>query len=169
MCSIKKGVLKNFAIFTEKHLCQSLFLCCNFIKNEALAQEFSCEFSKIFKIIFFTEHLWMTASIYKSCWLYTLQLFIAVNFQVVKSHLVGKKSSFMYLKDFTDLDFFFSIFFFLFILFDEYLFTLPVTQSVYCTLSSQPFCCLETPKHNDFDQFWKSKFHFEHFPRNTIS
>ena len=113
MCSIKKGVLKNFAIFTEKHLCQSLFLCCNFIKNEALAQEFSCEFCKIFKIIFFTEHLWMTASIYKSCWLYTLQLFIAGNFQVVKSHLVGKNSSFMYLKDFTDLDFFFSIFFLL--------------------------------------------------------
>ena len=53
MCSIKKGVLKNFAIFTEKHLCQSLFLCCNFIKNETLAQEFSCEFCKIFKIIFF--------------------------------------------------------------------------------------------------------------------
>ena len=24
-CSIKKGVLKNFAKFTEKHLCQSLF------------------------------------------------------------------------------------------------------------------------------------------------
>ena len=25
-CSIKKGVLKNFANFTEKHLCWSLFL-----------------------------------------------------------------------------------------------------------------------------------------------
>ena len=23
----------------------------------------------------------------------------------------------------------------------------------------------KTPKHNDFDQFWKFKFHFEHFPR----
>ena len=25
-CSIEKAVLKNFAIFTEKHLCQSLLL-----------------------------------------------------------------------------------------------------------------------------------------------
>ena len=25
----------------------------------------------------------------------------------------------------------------------------------------------ETPKHNNFDQFWKFKFHFERFPRNT--
>ena len=25
MCSMKKGVIKNFAKFTGKHLCQSLF------------------------------------------------------------------------------------------------------------------------------------------------
>ena len=31
-CSVKKGVLKNFAKFTGKHLCQSLF----FIKVAAL-------------------------------------------------------------------------------------------------------------------------------------
>ena len=30
---------------------------CNFIKKETLAQVFSCEFSKIFKDIFFIEHL----------------------------------------------------------------------------------------------------------------
>ena len=36
----KNGVLRNFAKFTEKHVCQSLFL------NEVagLAQMFSCEF-----------------------------------------------------------------------------------------------------------------------------
>ena len=34
-CSIKKGVLKNFAKFTGKHLCQRLFLK-PFIKSEAL-------------------------------------------------------------------------------------------------------------------------------------
>ena len=49
-CYMKKGVLKNLAKFTGKHLCQSLFFnkvagqACNFIKKETLAQVFSCEF-----------------------------------------------------------------------------------------------------------------------------
>ena len=67
-CSIKKVVLKNFAKFTEKHLCQSLFLIkltCDFIKKETLAQVFSCQFCDIFKNTFFTEHLRATAS--ESC------------------------------------------------------------------------------------------------------
>ena len=34
---------------------------CNFIKNETLAQVFSCEFCKISKNNSFTEHLWTTA------------------------------------------------------------------------------------------------------------
>ena len=32
-CSVKKGVLKNFANFTGKHLCWSLLQACNFIKK----------------------------------------------------------------------------------------------------------------------------------------
>ena len=36
----------------------------NFIKKEALAQVFSCEFCEIFKNIYSTEHLWATASEY---------------------------------------------------------------------------------------------------------
>ena len=35
---------------------------CNFIKKETLVQVFSCEFSEIFKNIFFTERLWTTNS-----------------------------------------------------------------------------------------------------------
>ena len=34
----------------------------NFIKKEALAQVFSCEYCEISKNTFFTEHLWTTAS-----------------------------------------------------------------------------------------------------------
>ena len=34
----------------------------NFIKKEALAQVFSCEFWEIFKNTFSTKHLWTTAS-----------------------------------------------------------------------------------------------------------
>ena len=51
----KKGVLRNFAKFTGKHLCQNLFfnkvagLACNLIKKEILAQLFSFEFCKISK------------------------------------------------------------------------------------------------------------------------
>ena len=37
---------------------------CNFIEKETLTQVFSCEFCKISKNIFFTEHLGATASAY---------------------------------------------------------------------------------------------------------
>ena len=66
-CSVKKGVLRNFAKFNGKHLCQCLYFNnvagLNFIKKEALAQVFSCEFCEIFKNTFFTEHFWATVSV----------------------------------------------------------------------------------------------------------
>ena len=79
----KKAVLKIFAIFTEKHLFQSLFLNCNFIKKETLAKGFSCEFCKISKNSFFTEHLWMTASI--------LQQLLALYFAIIYSWQVSSR------------------------------------------------------------------------------
>ena len=64
----KKGVLRNFTKFTEKHLCQSLFCkscrtracnfiqketqACNFIQKETLAQVFCGEFCEISKDTF---------------------------------------------------------------------------------------------------------------------
>ena len=60
----KIGVLKNFANFTGKHLCWSVFL----INLEAFSQLFSCKICKIFKNTFFTKHLrWLLLSIF--CWL----------------------------------------------------------------------------------------------------
>ena len=57
------GALKNFAKFTGKHLCHSLFFRqVFFIKKETLAQVFSIEFCKIFKNTFFTKYLQTTAS-----------------------------------------------------------------------------------------------------------
>ena len=48
----KKDVLRNFAKFTGKHLCQSLFF--NKVADqEILAQVFSCEFCEICQNIFF--------------------------------------------------------------------------------------------------------------------
>ena len=58
----KKGVLRNFAEFTGKHLCIILFLiqsqasACNFIQKETHAQVFSCEFYEISKNTFLIEH-----------------------------------------------------------------------------------------------------------------
>ena len=53
-----KGAFRNFTKFTGKHLFQGLFL----HKVACLRpQVFSCEFCKIFKSTFFTEHLRTTA------------------------------------------------------------------------------------------------------------
>ena len=67
----KKGVLKDYAKFKGKHLCQSLFLNkfaslrpATLLKKETLAQVFSCEFCEISRNTFYTEHLWTTASAY---------------------------------------------------------------------------------------------------------
>ena len=52
----KKGVLRNFAKFTGKNLCQGLFLnkvACNFIKKETLVRVFSCEFWEFSKNTFY--------------------------------------------------------------------------------------------------------------------
>ena len=61
MCSMKKAIFKNFAIFTGKHLFWSLFL----IKLHAWRkkmQVFSCGYCEIFKKTYIEEHLWMAAS-----------------------------------------------------------------------------------------------------------
>ena len=64
----EKGVLRKFAKFTGKHLCQSLFFdkvaggACNFIKKETLAQVFSCEFCKISRNSFFFRTSLVAAS-----------------------------------------------------------------------------------------------------------
>ena len=63
-CSINKGVLENFANFTRKHLCQSLFFNkaadmrpATLLKKRLWHRFFSCEYNEIF-----TEHLRTTAS-----------------------------------------------------------------------------------------------------------
>ena len=67
----KKGVLRNFAEFTEKHLCQSFFFnkvagrVCNFIKKETVAHVFSCEISK--KIVMTLLHIFIKPMILNIC------------------------------------------------------------------------------------------------------
>ena len=63
----ERGVLKNFAKCTGKHLCESLFLnkvagdACNVIKKETLAQVFSWEFCEISENTFFYRTPLVTA------------------------------------------------------------------------------------------------------------
>ena len=57
-CSVRKGILRNFANFTGKDLCQSLF----FIEIETLAQVVSCKCCEISKNTFFTVHRLATVS-----------------------------------------------------------------------------------------------------------
>ena len=79
----KKGVLRNFANFIGKHLCQSLFFnkitglglqfilqayACNFIKKQTLAQVFSCEFCKISKNTFFHGTPLVAISVFPRCY-----------------------------------------------------------------------------------------------------
>ena len=59
----KRGVLRNFAKFTGKRLCQSPFFN-NFIKKEVLAQVFSREFSEISKNTFFHRTPLVAASVF---------------------------------------------------------------------------------------------------------
>ena len=66
-CSIKKGVLRNFAKLTGKHLCQSLFFnqvagLLQLIKKETLTQVFSFEFCQISKNNFFSRTSQVPAS-----------------------------------------------------------------------------------------------------------
>ena len=59
----KKGVLKKFAKFAGKYLCQSLFF--NKVSGlKALAQVFSCEFCGIFKNTCFYRTLLVAASVW---------------------------------------------------------------------------------------------------------
>ena len=64
--SVKIGVLKYFANFTEKHLCWSLFLTASSglqpFKKVSPTQVFSFWICKNFKDTYFEENLWTTAS-----------------------------------------------------------------------------------------------------------
>ena len=68
-CSVKKGVLRNFAKFTGKRLYQRIFfnkvaaLRSATLLKESLAQVFSREFCEISKNNFFTKHVRKTTSV----------------------------------------------------------------------------------------------------------
>ena len=58
----KKAVLKNFAIFTGKHLCWIVFFLIKVQISETPRQLFPCEYCEIFTKTYLQEHLRTTAS-----------------------------------------------------------------------------------------------------------
>ena len=95
----KLGVPKNFANFTEKHLCQSLLLI-NFVRNRPQRRCFLVKFAKFLRTPFLVEHLRLlllihlfTASFILLCFqkfpmtIYEIKLLINIcNGQLVNSH-----------------------------------------------------------------------------------
>ena len=63
-CSLRKGILRNFAKIHRKTAVSKSFFnkVAGLSPEETLAQVFSCEFCDISKNTFFTEHLWVIAS-----------------------------------------------------------------------------------------------------------
>ena len=68
-CSVRKGVLRSFAKFTRKHLCQILFFNkvagltpATLLKKRLWHRCFLVNFCEISKNTFFTKHLRATAS-----------------------------------------------------------------------------------------------------------
>ena len=67
-CSVRKGFIETLQISQENACARASFLiklqvlCLQFTEKQTLAQVFSCEFCKISKKTFFTEHLWVTTS-----------------------------------------------------------------------------------------------------------
>ena len=73
----KKGVLRNFANFTRKHLSQSLFL--NKAAGISPAQVFSCEFCKFLRTPFLTEHpRWLLLIVAVSAGVSTLEFLLDI-------------------------------------------------------------------------------------------
>ena len=80
----RKGVLRNFAKFTGKHLCHSLFfnkVAGLLIKKETLAQVFFCKFGEISKNTFFCRTPPMAAS-EKPIWL-SVHLLLIVTASII--------------------------------------------------------------------------------------
>ena len=136
----KIGVLKNFAVFTDsqENTCTRVFVMLQLYWKKTLVQGFSCQFCKIFK----NRFGWLL--IFYNSYGYTLQLYIAGNFQLVRSHWGFR--------------FLFSIFlnFFSFSLTSACLPSqLRKASAVLVLWAVNHFVGSETPKHNDFYQFEK--------------
>ena len=119
-----------------------------------------------------SEHLFYRTPL-DDCFYFTIVAgFIVCNYILLvtfkKWEVISRlKNSSIYLKDFEDFDLFFFTFFFVFS-FSLRNACLPCQlRKAYAVLCCLRFVGSETPRQNDFEQFWKFEFHLERFPRNT--
>ena len=76
----EKGVLGNFAKFTGKHLCQSLFLMklqaapATLLKKRPCYRCFPVSFAKFLRTAFFTKHLWWLLLLFQICNIFSLTI-----------------------------------------------------------------------------------------------
>ena len=72
-CCVKKIIFENFAKFTGKHFCWSLFLsrsqACNFIKKETPTKVFSGDFAKFWKSLFLQNAFGRLLLQWSGCWI----------------------------------------------------------------------------------------------------
>ena len=80
----KKSFLRNFAKFTEKHLCQCLFFNkvvgqnLQIYQKETPTKVYSCQFCEISRNTYFTEHfLWLLLTLVKTSLYCILNTFMA--------------------------------------------------------------------------------------------
>ena len=96
--SYKKGVLKNFAKFTGKHLRRSLFF------NKEKKPRYRCEFCEIFKNTIFTKHLRTAASLstkstlhFNTFWYFAVFLIKQIEIRKIGTGLFHFRSMFFFI------------------------------------------------------------------------
>ena len=127
----EKSALKSFAIFTGKHLRQSLLSSCNLIKKKDCGTRVFCEFCKVFINTLFYK----TWEVIQRLNVFILQQFLALYFAIIYSwqFSISEKS--------LDIS-------------SQFL----LHKSHAVVYAGNHFIGSETPDHNTFDQFWKIKF-----------
>ena len=95
----KKGVLRNFAKFTGKHLCYCLFFksFSTLLKKSLWHKCFLVNFEKFVRKTFLSEHLWANASsysiiVYMTSWPFTEILFSLLHSQFPSTQTGNFKS-----------------------------------------------------------------------------
>ena len=91
---------------------------------------------------------------------------LALYFAIIYSWQLSSIEKCRYFKDFSQLDFFYTDNFFSFSLTNACL-PCRLCKPYDVLWAVNHFVASETPKRNAFNQFWKCKFHFKYFPRNS--
>ena len=85
--SVRKGVLRNFAKFTGKHLCQSLFF--NKVEGLRAATLLKKNFVKFLRTHFYIEHLWWKLLCY---WKFSTEVAISEFFEKLCHLMIDHKA-----------------------------------------------------------------------------